>query len=66
MARIKMDGHMVFDSTASAASWLHSTGKTNAADARSVQGNINRAIREGGKAYGHTFERGDGPVTPMR
>ncbi len=56
MARVKMDGHVVFGSTAKAAAWLHGTGQTKAQDAKSVQGNVSRAIRDGGKAYGHTFE----------
>ena len=63
MARkIKMDGHVVFNSTAKAAAWLHSTGQTKAQDPKSVQGNVARAIRDGGKAYGHTF----GDVTDGR
>lgn len=57
MARkVKMDGHLVFSSTAKAAAWLHATGQTKASDPRSVAGNVNRAVRDGGKAYGHTFE----------
>ena len=59
MARIKMDGSVVFNSTAKAAAWLHATGQTGARDARSVQGNVARAVRDGGRAYGHTFERED-------
>lgn len=59
MTRIKMDGHTVFNSTAKAAAWLHATQQTNAKDARTVQGNVARAVRDGGKAYGHTFERAD-------
>lgn len=54
--KVKMDGHIVFGSTAKAAAWLHATGQTNARDAKSVQGNVSRAVRDGGKAYGHTFE----------
>lgn len=54
--KIKMDGHLVFNSPAKAASWLHATGQTRAADPKSVQGNVNRAIRDGGTAYGHKFE----------
>lgn len=57
--RVKMDGSVVFGSTAKAAAWLHGTGQTRARDARSVQGNVARAAREGGRAYGHTFERCD-------
>lgn len=61
MARkVIMDGHTVFNSTAKAAAWLHATGQTRAADARSVQGNVNRAVRDGGRAYGHTFEDATG------
>ena len=56
MGKVKMDGHVVFNSTAKAAAWLHATGQTNAADRKSVQGNVSRAIRGSGKAYGHTFE----------
>ena len=55
MTRVVMDGSIVFNSTAKAAAWLHATGQTNAKDARSVQGNVARAVRDGGKAYGHTF-----------
>lgn len=54
--KVKMDGHVVFGSTAEAAAWLHSTGQTKAKDAKSVQGNVGRAVREGGTAYGHRFE----------
>lgn len=62
--RIRMDGSIEFNSPAKAAAWLHATGQTKAQSAESVRGNINRAIREGGKAYGHTFERGDGKKNP--
>ena len=54
--RIRMDGHLVFGSPQKAANWLHATGQTSAQSAESVRGNVNRAIRDGGKAYGHTFE----------
>ena len=57
MSKVKMDGHVVFGSTAKAAAWLHATGQTKAKDAKSVQGNVARAIRGGGKAYGHEFTR---------
>lgn len=56
MGKVTMDGHVQFSSTAKAAAWLHATGQTKAKDARSVQGNVARAVREGGTAYGHTFE----------
>ena len=59
MARIKMDGSVVFNSTAKAAAWLHATGQTRASDAKNVANNVNRAVRDGGRAYGHTFERED-------
>ena len=61
MGKLIMDGHIVFDSTANAASWLHRTGQTRAADERSVGSNVNRAARDGGTAYGHTFERAAPP-----
>lgn len=57
MAKIVMDGGVVFSSTAKAAAWLHATQQTKAQTARSVQGNVARAVRDGGTAYGHTFER---------
>ena len=57
--KVKMDGHVVFNSTAKAAAWLHATQQTKARDARSVQGNVARAVRDGGKAYGHTFGKAE-------
>jgi len=59
MAKVKMDGHIVFNSPQKAAAWLHATGQTKANDAKNVANNVNRAVRDGGKAYGHTFEKGD-------
>lgn len=59
MGKVKMDGHVVFSSPKKAANWLHATGQTRASDPRSVQGSVNRAMRGGGKAYGHTFEKAD-------
>ena len=55
--KVKMDGHIVFNSPQKAAAWLHATGQTRASDAKNVANNVNRAMRDGGKAYGHTFER---------
>lgn len=56
--KVKMDGHIVFNSPQKAAAWLHATGQTRASDAKNVANNVNRAVRDGGKAYGHTFESG--------
>ena len=54
-----MDGHVIFSSPKKAANWLHATGQTKASNPSNVQGSVNRAIRGGGKAYGHTFEKAD-------
>lgn len=54
-----MDGHVIFSSPKKAANWLHATGQTRAADPSSVQGNVNRAVRDGSTAYGHKFEKAD-------
>ena len=59
MSRVKMDGHVIFSSPKKAANWLHATGQTRAADPSSVQGNVNRAVRDGSTAYGHKFEKAD-------
>ena len=59
MSKVIMDGHLVFGSPKKAAEWLHGTGQTKAATADSVRGNVNRAIRDGGRAYGHTFDAAD-------
>lgn len=57
--KVIMDGHLVFNSTDKAAAWLHATEQTNASSTESVRGNVNRAIRDGGRAYGHTFKAAD-------
>lgn len=64
MGRVIMDGGREFTSAQKAANWLHATGQTRAQDARSVRDSVNRAIRNGGKAYGHTFESVDGKKNP--
>ena len=43
--KVKMDGHVVFNSTAKAAAWLHATGQTKAKDSRSVQMTLPSPVR---------------------
>ena len=57
MSKVRMDGHIVFSSPKKVANWLHATGQTRASNPTSVQGSVNRAVRNGSKAYGHTFEK---------